>query len=293
MQQIECLYDGLDLAEAPRLTDGGEIYFSDAFGGGIFRRSPDGKVDAFVPDLMMVAGLVLNDDGNVVAASLNGLELLDPRTGQLRNLGLFLDGKPLKDVNDIEADVRGNIYGGVIDRAGMAEGLPLREWAVGQLFRVDVSGSTTVVGELRNPNGLAFSPDEQILYIVESGKGVWAFDVGQDGSLRNQSLFTRLDGATPDDPDGCDGLTVDSEGNVLVACVATSEIVTIGPDGVLRSRLKMDVQPTSLEFGGDDLRDLYVTTGHLSNKGAGKLLHFRTDIPGRPSHPAKLQLDEF
>ena len=189
--------------------------------------------------------------------------------------------------------------------------IPLREAAVGEDKQPDFSSAQavldgvrdllserwaeqgTLVGELRNPNGMAFSLDDQILYIVESGHGVWAYDVGQDGSLRNKALFALIDGRGPDIGDGCDGLTVDAEGNVLVCCVATSEIRTFGADGTLKSRLKLPVRPTSLEFGGDDLMDLYVSTGELQEKGRGKMLLFRTEIPGRRSHQAKLKLDRF
>ncbi len=292
MREIASLYGGLDLGEAPRLTAKGELWFSDAFGGGIYRRSSIGAVQKYHSDLMMVAGLALNDSGEVIVASLEGLLALTPGSGKTRNLGLMLDGKKLADVNDIEADRHGNIYGGVIDRVGMANGLPIREWAVGKLFRVDTDGGCTLVGELRNPNGMAFSLDDRILYVVESGHGVWAYDVGQDGSLRNKALFALIDGSG-DSGDGCDGLTVDAEGNVLVCCVATSEIRTFGADGTLKARLKLPVRPTSLEFGGDDLMDLYVSTGELQDKGRGEILLFRTDIPGRKSHDAKLKIDRF
>ena len=65
------------------------------------------------------------------------------------------------------------------------------------------------------PNGLAFSPDEKILYIADTdGNWLRAFDVQEDGTLANGRVFARLEPPGDLRPDG---VKVDTEGNVYVA----------------------------------------------------------------------------
>jgi hypothetical protein len=71
-----------------------------------------------------------------------------------------------------------------------------------------------VTAELAGPNGLAFSPDEKKLYIVESraqpNRLIWAYDVGADGfTLSNKTKFIDANG-----PGALDGFRVDTDGNL-------------------------------------------------------------------------------
>jgi gluconolactonase len=82
------------------------------------------------------------------------------------------------------------------------------------VYRVDGrSGRTTAVAEgIAGPNGLCFSPDESLLYLVESRaqpRNIKVFDVAEDGTrLTNPRNFADLDGGTPD------GFRCDVDGNL-------------------------------------------------------------------------------
>lgn len=288
--EVEVLATGYHLTEGPRLDDDGTLYFTDVLAGSLHRLRPDGKVDRIGPPRIdMAAGLVVGQRGTVICSDLEGLTRVHPASGSAARLNLIDPDHVVRDVNDIEADKEGGIWGGVIDRAAGVRGDPIESWAPGPLFRVDRAGAVTVAAELQSPNGLGFSPDGQILYAVQSAHGVWAYDLGQDHSLRNAKLFARVDDPDkPDGPRGCDGLEVDAEGGIWVACVLSSELLRYRPDGTLDRRVPVPMMPTSLIFGGADMGDVYVTGGDFWNPGKGGILRIRSDVPGKPSFKAEI-----
>jgi sugar lactone lactonase YvrE len=128
-------------------------------------------------------------------------------------------------------------------------------------------------------NGLDWSPDATRLYHVDSVTqriDALAFDVDR-GRLGARRPFAAIDPA-----DGLpDGLCVDAEGGVWVALFGGGAIRRHEPDGRLSAHVPLPVShPTSLAFGGADLRDLYVT----SARGGG-LLRLRPGVTGRLPTP--------
>jgi len=113
------------------------------------------------------------------------------------------------------------------------------------------------------PNGLAFSPDEKILYINDSRRRlIRAFDLNANGSLARQSdrVFADLGGPEPGVPDG---MKVDTEGNVY--CGGAGGIWIMDPKGKKLGRIVHGAPATTnIAFGGDDWKTLYFTSrNHL------------------------------
>ena len=113
------------------------------------------------------------------------------------------------------------------------------------------------------PNGLAFSPDERVLYINDIRRGhIRAFDMLPNGLLAKQTdrVFADLRGTEPGGPDG---MKVDVEGNVF--CGGAGGLYILDPKGKKLGRI-VHGQPatTNIAFGGDDWKTLYFTTrSHL------------------------------
>ena len=109
------------------------------------------------------------------------------------------------------------------------------------------------------PNGLAFSPDEKILYINDSRRRlIRAFDLNANGSLARQSdrVFADLGGPEPGVPDG---MKVDTEGNIY--CGGTGGIWIMDPKGKKLGRIVHGAPATTnIAFGGDDWKTLYFTS---------------------------------
>ena len=106
------------------------------------------------------------------------------------------------------------------------------------------------------PNGLAFSPDESVLYIIDSRRGhIRAFDVLPNGTLAKQTdrVFADLTGSEPGNPDG---MKVDIAGNVYTG--GTGGIWILDPQGKRLGRIVHGYPATNnIGFGGDDWKTLY------------------------------------
>ncbi len=136
----------------------------------------------------------------------------------------------------------------------------------------DLSRINLLVRDFVLPNGLAFSPDESVLYVADSRRGhVRAFDVEPHGrlALATDRVLAVLDGGGPGAPDG---MKVDVEGNVY--CTGPGGIYVIEPSGRILGRiLTGDEPPSNVAWGGGDWKTLYYTTRH-------SLGRIRLNVPG-------------
>jgi gluconolactonase len=135
------------------------------------------------------------------------------------------------------------------------------------VYRIDVQSGELdlLIEDFDKPNGLAFSPDEQALYIADTGRGhIRVFDVDEGGRPINGRTHCRVERP--------DGIRVDQAGRIYVAGLNGIEVFS--PDGAWLASLEMSERPANLAFGGPDGKTLFVTarTG---------LYQVRTEFPGR------------
>ena len=158
----------------------------------------------------------------------------------------------------------------------------------GVFLRLDPDGDLRVMREeVAFSNGIGWSPDESILYLIDSLDWVllaFPFEVRR-GELGVPRRLVEFDegGGLPD------GLAVDADGSIWVARYGGAAIECYSDDGVLRDRVALEArQPTSLAFGSDDLATLWITSArqHLAEPGPadGALLRLRPGATGLPSH---------
>jgi sugar lactone lactonase YvrE len=244
---------------------------------------------------LMVAGIALNrEDGFVFAGS--GIHLWQSQNNW-KTILTEHDGHAL-NINDIVADARGRVYFGTVYFD--ANGNMLQH---GRLYSIDSQRKVQVVDEGYSlANGMGFSPDERTMYATDSAdRRIWAYDfeIGT-GSLHNKRAFVTVP-VTEGLPDG---LTVDVDGFVWSAQWYGSQIVRYDPDGRVERRIELPVQQvSSVEFGGADLTDLYVTSAAeawpsqfmppsydptAKNQG-GALFRIPLEIGGKREHRANLR----
>src|SRR5258708_40289164 len=124
---------------------------------------------------------------------------------------------------------------------------------------LDPGTMTLLIGVFVVPNGLVFSPDEQVLYINASRRGhIRAFDLMPSGMLAKQTdrVFADLRGDEPGVPDG---MKVDVEGNVY--CGGSGGLWMLDPNGKKLGRIAHGASATTnLAFGGADWKTLYFTS---------------------------------
>jgi len=124
---------------------------------------------------------------------------------------------------------------------------------------------------LPHPNGLAFSPDEKYLYVVDSreSRKVHRFDVRPDGTIANGRVF--FDMSSEAAPNGPDGMKVDQEGNVYAP--GPGGVWIISPDGRHLGSVLVPERVANLAFGDADGKTLYAT-------GRTGVYRVRLKIPG-------------
>ncbi len=126
------------------------------------------------------------------------------------------------------------------------------------VFRLDpATGDLSIVAEdFCRPNGLAFSPDEQRLYIADTRQEpshIRVFDVTADGRLTGGAIFATCDAGR------FDGLRVDAAGRVWAA--AWDGVHCFAADGTLIGKLLLPESVANLTFGGPKLNHLFITAG--------------------------------
>ncbi|MDZ7270122.1 MAG: SMP-30/gluconolactonase/LRE family protein [candidate division KSB1 bacterium] len=265
--QWELVAQGFDFPEGPA-WDGRALYVSNCYGGWIARLGP-GEVDtlALLPEPYRTNGLALGPDGALYACEFGSKAVVKfTEGGTLQVVTHGPEGMPFHRPNDLAFDGAGRLY--VTDPKTYD-----REAEDGRIVCVEVtSGRAWVAASgLAFPNGIAFSPRDGKLYVSESARQrVVRFSVGPDGALGEQQVFVQLPGGDPD------GLAFDAHGNLYVAHFGAGEVVVVAPDGNVIARLDAPgKRPTNLEFGGKNLRVLFLTEA-----GTNSVYMCKTRVPG-------------
>ena len=272
--------DFLQFPEGPRFDDEGNLYFGDALEKGFYRYSEKLGVEEIDATAAGVGGAVIHQDGGVVYSGRQGILHYHPSSMTINRVNAFLGLEPLVNVNDIEADTNGNIYGGTLDFASLDRGLTPRP---GFLFRLGIDGKVTKLSEVGLANGLAFSPEDTTMYFSESGEGVFSYDLENSGAVAKRTKVVTLDDS--------DGLAIDKEGGIWVARYLNNHILHLDAYGNLIEAIETPFENvSSVVFGGYDMRELYITGGVLMEMGKGGVAKIRTDIPGLKPHKTSVSI---
>ena len=222
--------------------------------------------------------------GNMLVAALRGaVVLVDRATGQLRELAQTGVNHPDVRLNDGKADPDGAFVTGTMHINRAAGQAPL-----GGLYRLSPTGVLSVLDTgIGVSNGPAFTPDGRGFYLADSAaRRIWHYRRARDGSLQGKTLFadTQALGSAPD------GAALDTGGGLWVAMVHIGAVLRFDPQGRVDRRIDLPLpHPTSLAFGGPDLRDLFVTSirdsGRISSDAplSGGVLRLRgLGVQGAP-----------
>lgn len=219
--------------------------------GEVHRFDPATGTDSHLAVGTPVGAAALRDAGGYVLAVENGFATLS-EAGELSTL-VDLGLGHTHRANDGKCDRFGRLWAGT----------NAYDFTPGEstLWRLDTdSSATAVVTGLTLANGLDWSPDNATMYLIDTmAATLWAYDFdGGSGTLSGRrALVEFAEGELPD------GMTIDAEGYLWVAMYSGGEVRRFAPDGRLERRIPVPVaNPSSCAFGGPDLRDLYITTGH-------------------------------
>ncbi len=259
------------------------LYWCDIPAGRIYRFLPEqGKHELFYQG-DLVGGFTVQTDGSLLLFMASGsVKIL--RAGKLVTVLDEIAVERNSRFNDVIADPQGRVFCGTMATAERP----------GRLYRLDTSSKLTLLLEgIGCSNGLGFTPDLNQLYYTDSfAHTIYIFDYDRNsGSLSNQRVFVEVPEA-----DGLpDGLTVDSMGYIWSARWDGSSIVRYTPEGKLDRRIVLPAKKiTSLVFGGEDLKDIYITSAGGEKRpaedagGAGALFRLRQEIRGTPEFCSRI-----
>jgi gluconolactonase len=226
-----------------------------------------GEISVVRADANVANGMALATDGRLVVCEQHpaAIRLVDRATGRAETLVDSWRGLRLNSPNDVITKSDGTIW--FTDPSyGHLQGFRPAPEVGDFVYRYEpATGRLSVVADsFDKPNGIAFSPDESILYVTDSGANqepgsyyvdrphhVVAFDVIDGRHLGPARLFAVT---TPGFPDG---LKVDSTGRVYVS--AASGVLVFDPGGDLLDEIEL-FGSVNFTFGGPDGDVLYVTT---------------------------------
>jgi gluconolactonase len=279
-EPIQHLADGfggpMGPAEGPVWwKEGGYLLFSDIHNNRRMKYLPGAGVSVFQEPTNRANGLTRDLQGRLIACENDARRVTrqEPDGGITVVMNSF-QGRRVYRPNDVVVRSDGCIY---FTDPWTGTAAP-QEWdlTVSGVYRVtpDLGTKTLLVSDFALPNGLAFSPDESVLYINDSRRGhIRAFDLAPNGTLAKHTdrVFVDLRGEEPGVPDG---MKVDTAGNVY--CGGSGGLWIVDPSGKKLGRIVHGASATTnLAFGGDDWKTLYFTS--RTHLGAVNL-----KIPGMP-----------
>ena len=263
---LDELYSDCRWAEGPVwFADLNCLLFSDIPNQRMLRCSPRGEVSVFREPSNFTNGNTRDRQGRLISCEHGKRRVTRTEIdGSITVLTDSFDGKRLNSPNDVVVRSDGSVwftdptYGILSDYEGYrAE----PEQGARNVYRIDPSsGALSVVADdFRQPNGLAFSPDETRLYVADSARShdetapshIRVFDVEDGSRLVNGRVFCDLDNGIPD------GLRTDTAGNVWTS--AGDGVHCFAPDGTLLGKILVPQTVANLAFGGPRRNRLYIT----------------------------------
>jgi gluconolactonase len=267
--EIRHLADGFGGAQGPAegplwWHEGGYLVFSDIHNNRRMKYQPGAGVSLLQEPTNRANGLTRDLQGRLVACEHDSRRVTRQEAdGSITVLANSFQGRQLNRPNDVVVKSDGCIY---FTDPWTSPNAP-NQWdlAFSGVYRLtpDLGTLSLLVDDFVIPNGLAFSPDESLLYINDSRRGhIRAFEVMPNGMLARASdrVFVDLRGPESGVPDG---MKVDIEGNVY--CGGAGGLWIMDKAGKKLGRIVHGAPATTnLAFGGADWKTLYFTSrNHL------------------------------
>ncbi len=298
MTEFEVVATGLRFPEGPIAMPDGTVVLVEIEAGRLSRVYPDGRIESIADLGGGPNGAAIGPDGHCYVCNSGGfgwmtvegmlfpegtpdsyetgrIERVDLETGEFERIYSECDGNALLGPNDIVFDSQGGFWftdtGKIWDRKVGRGGI---YYATPQGDRIE-----EVVYPTEYANGIALSPAEDRVYFCETLNGrIWDFEISEPGKTAASSAIGNPDNLlhAPGGYIGFDSMAMDSAGNVCQATLFSGGISVISPAGEHIDFIELpDPLVTNICFGGNDLRDAYVTLS-----GTGQLIKLRWPRPG-------------
>lgn len=253
--KLEKVAGDFQFIEGPIWHPDGFLLFSDIPANIIYKLTSNQQVEVFRRPSGKANGNTLDKENRLLTAEHENRRVSrTEKDGKVITLADRYEGKRFNSPNDLVVKSDGSIY-----FTDPSYGVSKEQEELGfyGVYRLASDGKLTLlVKDLVLPNGIAFSPDEQKLYVNNSeARYIAVYDVKPDGTVTNERLFADLkdagQGGAPD------GLKVDLEGNVY--CTGPGGVWIFSPDGKVLGKISVPETATNVAWGESDRKTLYIT----------------------------------
>lgn len=245
---------------------GGFLLFSDIPGNTVHRWAPgDAEATPYRRPSGHANGNTFDHQGRLISCEHSGRRVsVAPLDGEAVAVTDRFEGNRYNSPNDVVVHSSGAIYFtdptyGITGAArGMGEPGAVQELPCQGVYRIAPDGAVQrLLDGFTQPNGLAFSPDERVLYVGDSqDRIINRYEVQPDGSLTAESLVVDMRG--DDRPGAPDGMKVDEAGRLW--STGAGGVWVVEPDGTVLGQFETDEHAANLCFGGPDFTTLYLCT---------------------------------
>ena len=259
--QLMTIYSGAEWSEGPVfIKNRNMVVWSDIPNDRMLSWTPNAGVEIFRAPSGYSNGNFLDLQGQLLTCEHGNRRISRTnKNGEIVTIVDNFNGKKLNSPNDLVVKSDGSIwftdppYGILSDKEGHKSESELEGNFV---FRYDpiVDKLTLISDDFDKPNGIAFSPDEKLLYIADSGnpKNIRVFNVSEDGeSINKGRVFAEISPGVPD------GFRVDTDGNVFTS--ASDGIQVFTPSGVMLGKILVPERTANCAFGGKNRETLFIT----------------------------------
>src|SRR5256712_10801160 len=253
-KEAERLATGFVFTEGPLWHPDGFYYFVDIRRSNLHKLTPGKEQELVRSNTGEGNGTTVDLQGRLVICEGGNRRVTRWTGGQSEVLMDRFQGKRLNPPNDVVCKSDGSIY---FTDPGLRVPLAERELASAGVYRIAPDGKTSLVADCEYPNGLAFSPDERVLYVANTrwAQYIHALEIDPDGKLVRRRIFADM---SSDETDGVpDGMKVDVEGRVF--CTGPGGTWVFAPDGTRLGIIRTPEVPANLAFRGSYLRTLFFT----------------------------------
>jgi gluconolactonase len=255
---IQKVHTGFTFTEGPTADRAGNLYFTDVRTQKIHKHAADGTLSVIREQSNGANGLMFNAKGELVACEMGSGQVVaySPDGRERRVLAAEYNGKRFNAPNDLVIDKQGGIY--FTDPQFNAPNP--RPQNARSVYYLAPDGKVTGLfdQDLPNPNGVILSPDERTLYVIPSGSAdMMAYSVESPGKVGTGRVHCTLKQRTGQQNAGGDGVAVDTKGDLYIATGLGIQV--FDPAGKHLGTIEFPEQPSNCDFGGPDMKTLYVT----------------------------------
>jgi gluconolactonase len=271
--EAERLATGFGFTEGPSWHPDGFYYFVDIRKSLLHRLRPGGTTEIVRGETGEGNGTTFDLEGRLVMCE--GGNRRVTRMAADASVTVLMDryqGRRINRPNDVVCKSDGSIW---FTDPGLRIPLAEKELAHSGVYRVDPDGTKHLVAEFEYPNGLAFSPDERVLYVANTrfAQYIHAIAIDSQGNMTRRWIFADM---SSEETDGVpDGMKVDVMGRVY--CTGPGGTWVFAANGSRIGIIRTPEIPANVSFGGPDLKTMFFTA-------RTSVYTLQAKTPGQP-HP--------